>query len=54
MTSKIIAFYQAVTYQPKHVHRIDWDSTMSDTAQFRAACVAGLMIGAALFCAFLM
>lgn len=48
------AIVKDVTYRPKHTHRINWDGTMSDTAQFRAACVAGLMIGAALFCAFLM
>lgn len=49
-----VGAYQYATYHRKHSHHIDWDSTMSDTAQFRAACVAGLMIGAALFCAFLM
>ena len=46
--------YRTLTYHRKHCHRINWDGTMSDSAQFRAACVAGLMIGAALFCAFLM
>jgi len=46
--------YQYATYHRKHCRRIDWDSTMTDSARLGAACVAGLMLGAAMFCAFLM
>ena len=46
--------YQYATYHRKHCRRIDWDSAMTDSARLGAACVAGLMLGAAMFCAFLM
>ena len=50
----MVGAYQYATYHRKHCRRIDWDSTMTDSARLGAACVAGLMLGAAMFCAFLM